>query len=267
MNRLVAITAFALLLSACGQENAATQTVKVADSDTSEVKTEKHSGLLLDNMNLEVRPGDDFNAYVNGTWIDTNEIPADRASNSVGLIVHEEATANVKTIIEEAANGDSPKGSDEQKVGALFASYMDMETRNRLGVTPLDSEFARVATLENYDQLAVYFAEVNKIGIDLPFALAQYVDFKDPNTYMMYTWQAGLGLPDREYYFEEGERSEEIRNAYVSHIQKMHAKAGIAVGVDVSHGRINDPFFQILDCLVFAFQPPPFPQPINLNFP
>ncbi len=225
MNKIIAASALTLLLAACGQEN-----TKTAPAELADVEVEKHSGLLLDNMNTDIRPGDDFNAYVNGTWIDTNEIPADRASNSVGLIVHEEATANVKTIIEEAADGDFAKGSDEQKVGALYASYMDMETRNQLGVTPLESEFAKVEALENHEQLAVYFADANKVGVDLPFALSQYVDFKDPNSYMMYTWQAGLGLPDREYYFEEGERSDEIRNAYVSHVEKMFVLAGMPDG-------------------------------------
>ena len=231
MNKIIAASTLTLLLAACGQDNTPTQTQIAEVADT---HVEKHSGLLLENMNTEVRPGDDFNAYVNGSWIDTNEIPADRASNSVGLIVHEEATANVKTIIEEAADGDFAKGTDEQKVGALYASYMDMETRNKLGVTPLEPEFSRINTLENHGQLAAYFAEANKLGIDLPFALAQYVDFKDPNTYMMYTWQAGLGLPDREYYFEEGERSEEIRRAYVSHMETMFAKAGLANGEDAA---------------------------------
>jgi len=225
MNKVIATAALTILLAACGQDNTATPAVEVAD-----VEVEKHSGLLLENMNRDIRPGDDFNAYVNGTWMDTNEIPADRASNSVGLMVHEEATSNVKIIIEEAANGDFAKGSDEQKVGALYASYMDMETRNLLGVKPLESEFVKIEALENHQQLAVYFAEANKLGIDLPFALSQYADFKDPTTYMMYTWQAGLGLPDREYYFEEGERSDEIRDAYVSHMEKMLALAGITDG-------------------------------------
>jgi len=228
MIRIIAASALALLLAACGQEPVPAQTAQVAEPEATEVAAPKHSGLLLENMNTAIRPGDDFNAYVNGTWIETTEIPADRASNSVGLLVHEEATSNVKIIIEEAANGDFAKGSDEQKVGDLYASYMDMETRDTLGVKPLEAEFAKVAALENHEQMAVYFAESNKIGIDLPFALAQYVDFKDPNTYMMYTWQGGLGLPDREYYFEEGDRSEEVRQAYVAHIQQMFAKAGLA---------------------------------------
>ena len=165
MNRIIAASTLLILLAACGQDNTSTQSVQVAEVEIVTPEVGIHSGLLLENMNTSVRPGDDFNAYVNGTWIDTNEIPADRASNSVGLIVHEEATANVKTIIEESANGDFAKGSDEQKVGALYASYMDMETRNQLGVTPLEAEFAKVAALENYEQLAVYFAEANKTYI------------------------------------------------------------------------------------------------------
>lgn len=235
MNRIFAACTLTLLLTACGQDNTSTQSIEVADVEVVNPGNEQHSGLLLENMNTAIRPGDDFNAYVNGTWIETNEIPADRASNSVSLIVHEEATANVKTIIEEAADGDFAKGSDEQKVGALYASYMDMETRNQLGVTPLEAEFAKVDALENHQQLAVYFAEENKVGVSQPFVLGQYVDFKNPNSYMMYTWQAGLGLPDREYYFDEGERSDEIRAAYVSHIETMFEKAGLADGKEAAN--------------------------------
>ena len=234
MNKTIAALALLTLLSACGQENTSTQTAEAVDandtSETVEVVTEKHSGLLPDFMNLDLRPGDDFNAFVNGTWMDTAEIPADRASDSVGLMVHEQSVANVKIIIEESAAGDFAKGTDEQKVGDLYTSYMDMETRNELGVTPLQQEFAKIHELGGKQDLAVYFAEANKIGINVPFSLSQYVDFKNPNTYMMYTWQAGLGLPDREYYFEEGDDAEKIRAEYQAHIEKMFELAGLADG-------------------------------------
>lgn len=230
MNKFIVGTAFVLLLTACGQDTTS-ESIEVASApEGATAETEKHSGLLLEHMNADVRPGDDFNAYVNGTWIDNSEIPADRAGNSVGLEVHEEATANVKIIIEESAEGDFAKGTDEQKVGALYNSYMDVKTRNELGITPLEREFATIGALTDYRQLAVYFAEVNKLGINMPFALAQYVDFKNPNTYMMYTWQGGLGLPDREYYFEQDEKSENIRAAYVAHIEKMFDLAGLPAG-------------------------------------
>ena len=155
MNRMIVTAALAVLLAACGQDPSTTQTVKTEEVKSTVVEEQEYSGLLLENMDTNVRPGDDFNAYVNGTWTATNEIPADRASNSVGLIVHEQATANVKIIIEEAAEGDFAVGSDEQKVGALYTSYMDMEQRNQLGVTPIEHEFAKIEALQDHQQLAV----------------------------------------------------------------------------------------------------------------
>lgn len=240
MNKLLTSLAIAALLTACGkgpeQQQVAGQTAidavenQPAAAEATEAAPEKHSGLLLDYMNTDVRPGDDFNAFVNGGWMDSAVIPADRASDGVGLMVHEQSTENVKIIIEESANGDFAKGTDEQKVGDLYTSYMDLETRNQLGADPLQHDFARIGELTNNTELAIYFAEANKLGVNLPFALGQYVDFKDPNTYMMYTWQGGLGLPEREYYFEEGEKSEGIRSAYLAHIETMFGLAGLLDG-------------------------------------
>ncbi|HLF31048.1 MAG TPA: M13 family metallopeptidase [Xanthomonadales bacterium] len=235
MNRIIATLAAMLLLSACSPDSDVTPTAAEASPDATEIAAapapvEKHSGVLQANMDTAVRPGDDFNAFVNGGWMASAEIAPDRASNSVGLEVHERAEENVKLIIEESAEGNFVPGSDEQKVGDLYRSYMDMETRNVLGISPLAAEFTRVDAIENHTQLAQYFAAANKIGVGVPFSLNQYVDFKDPDTYMMYVYQGGLGLPDREYYFEQGEKSEAIRLAYVAHIEKMFALAGLAEG-------------------------------------
>lgn len=240
MIRLIAVMVLTMLLTACGQgsppvltaENTNTpQTPEPADAvDQSVAGNAKHSGLLLEYMDTDIRPGDDFNTFVNGAWIDSAIIPADRSSTGAMLMVHEKSVESVKVIIEESAAGDFAKGSDEQKVGDLYNSFMDVETRNQRGISPLESEFSRIQELEDREDLAVYFAEANKLGVNVPFALRQYADFKDPNTYMMYTWQAGLGMPDREYYFKEGEESENIRTAYQSHIAKMFGLAGLAEG-------------------------------------
>ncbi len=217
--------ALSVVLAACGQSD------PISESNEKPIASiEKYSGIYAENINPDVRPGDDFNAFVNGTWMDGAEIAADRASNSVGLEVHERSQARVKIIIEESASGDFANGTDEQKVGDLYNSYLDMETRNKLGMTPLQGEFEEIEALENYEQLAVYFAKANKIGVDLPFIVTQGVDYKDPNTYMMYTFQGGLGLPDREFYFTEGEKSEEIRIAYLAHIAKMFELANLPEG-------------------------------------
>ncbi|MGH8193809.1 MAG: M13 family metallopeptidase [Woeseiaceae bacterium] len=209
------------MLAACGQNKDET----VAVESTEEPKL--HSGLLLAHMDTDVRPGDDFNAYVNGGWIDTAAIPADKPGYGIGTMLNDQAQEQVKAIIEQAAEGDFPEGSDEQKVGNLYHSYMDMETRNSLGTKPLKHEFETIDALENYDQLVVYFAEANKTGFSMPFTLQQYVDFKNPDTYMMYTYQAGLGLPDREYYFKDDDKSAEIRKQYVTYVATMLDLAGI----------------------------------------
>lgn len=230
MKKWIAALATTALVTACGQGNETEVATVAAPAETPTADITAHSGVLIDNMDINVRPGDDFNAYVNGGWMATAEIPADRPSNSVGLQVHEEATGNVRLIIEESAEGDFAKGTDEQKVGDLYASYMDAETRNTLGVSPIERDFQAIDALEDYRDLAVYFAEVNKLGVNVPWALGQYVDFKDPSTYMIYTFQSGLGLPDREYYFDDSERGLEIRAAYVAHVEKMFGLAGLKNG-------------------------------------
>ena len=225
MNKIVSgYVALGLVLCACGQNRDASVAVDTAS------EPELHSGLLLEHMNTRVKPGDDFNAYVNGQWIDTVTIPADKAGYGIGTILNDQSQEHVKAIIELSAEGDFAKGSDEQKVGDLYHSYMDMETRNARGVSPMRGEFEKIDAISSYDDLAVYFAEANKVGFAMPFVLQQYADFKNPNTYMMYIYQAGLGLPDREYYFTGDARSEEIRQKYVAHVATMLDMAGIGNG-------------------------------------
>ena len=227
------LASLSLLLAACGQDNAATETPDAAATETPEVAKvayTKHSGLLLEHMNPDVRPGDDFNAFVNGGWIEATTIPADKSRYGIGTILRDESQDHVKAIIEESAEGDFAKGSNEQRVGDLFASFMDMEKRNELDVSPLDAEFEKIDALNDREELAVYFAEANKLNVSMPFTLSQYADFKDPKYYMMYTYQGGLGLPDREFYFLEDEKSVDIRAKYVEHIAKMFDMAGLGDG-------------------------------------
>ena len=188
------------------------------------------SGILTQHMDTLVNPGDDFTSFVNGTWVKNTEIPADKASYGVGYIVHEESEDNVKKIIEESSKGDFAKGSDEQKVGDLYQSFMNIEKRNELGVLPLQDELAKVDGISNYDELATYFAYANKVGVNVPLGLFVYQDFKDPTIYTVYTWQSGLGLPDRDYYLKEDDRSREIKTKYGEHIEKMFNLAKLPDG-------------------------------------
>ncbi len=104
---------------------------------------------------------------------------------------------------------------------------MDIETRNKLGTKPLNDDLAMIDAIEDYSDLAAYFAYANRYGFGTPFAIGQVPDFKSPKEYMIYTWQAGLGLPERDYYFKDDEASQKIRDAYVPHIEKMLSLAGM----------------------------------------
>ena len=188
------------------------------------------SGILTQNMDTLVNPGDNFTAYVNGTWVKNTEIPADKSSYGIGYIVHEESEDNVKKIIEECASGDFEIGSDEQKVGDLFQSYMDMEKRNELGVAPLQTELDKIDAISNKDELATYFGYANTYSINNPMTMFISPDFKNPDVYAVYAYQSGLGLPDREYYLKTDERSKEIQSKYVEHIEKMFDLANISNG-------------------------------------
>jgi putative endopeptidase len=185
------------------------------------------SGLYLENMDTTVRPGDNFQMYVNGTWIKNTEIPADKARYGAGTIVHEKSQEDVKAIIEESASAENEFGTDEQKVGDLYASYMDMDKRNELGTTPLVAEFDKIEGLSEHKDLARYFAYANKLGYGTPMNLFVYADLKNPTGYSVYNWQGGLGLPDREYYLSDDGKFPEQRTAYVAHVEKMLSLAGL----------------------------------------
>ncbi len=228
MKKTITGAAALILLAGCGQ-----QTTPEPEA-AAEAAPEPISGIDLSYINPDVRPGDDFFAHVNGKWVEEFEMPADKARYGTFDKLREESQEDVKAIIEMSATGDFANGTDEQKVGDLYKSYLDLETRNTRGTEPLQAELDRIAAISNHDDLAVYFASATKRGYAMPFQLFQFADMKDPNYYGVYTFQAGLGLPDREYYFNEDEKSASIRNQYVAHIAKMYELAGFDAGAEAA---------------------------------
>ena len=213
MNRLLIGAAALLLVSACTDNTPQPQ-----------------SGIELQYMDTSVAPGDDFFRYVNGKWLKTTDIPADKSNYGTFGILSDEAQDNVRKIIEASATGDFVEGSDEQKVGDLYKSYMDFDTRDARGVAPLKPELERIRAISSYDDLASYFAGANKRGYSMPFNTTQDADMKDPGFYGIYVFQNGLGLPDREYYLKDDPKSAELRQKYVVHIAKMFEIAGLDDG-------------------------------------
>jgi len=224
MKQLVTGAMALIVLTACGKQ----ETESVTEEAAAPVVL--GSGLDLAAMDKTVKPGDDFFAFMNGTWIKETEIPADRSTYGGFGILNDEAQADVKVIVEESASGDFAKGSDEQKVGDLYKSYLDMDARNKLGVSPLAGAFEQIDAIANYDDLAVFMAAGNKRGLSMPVDIGQLADWNDSSKYSMIVTQGGLGLPDREYYTKDDEKSVELRAAYVGHIEKMFDLVGLPDG-------------------------------------
>ncbi len=215
-NQSIGITiaaAAVLMLSSCNK-NEKTETMT--------------SGVALNNMDTLVKPGDDFDAYVNGTWFKNNAIPADRSSYGNFDVLADKAQENVKAIIEASSKGKFADGLNEQKIGDMYASYMDMKARDAKGLAPLNADFKNIDAIKDYNDLAAYFGKANKTGDMIPFSVGVMEDLKDPTKYMLITWQGGIGLPEREYYTLNDAKSQEIRTKYVAHVTNMLKIAGIA---------------------------------------
>jgi putative endopeptidase len=188
---------------------------------------ELNSGIVLKNMDTTVVPGNNFTAYVNGTWDRTTQIPSDKSRYGVGSIINDKAQEDVKAIIEQATKTGGKEGSEEQKIGDFYASYMNTKMRDSIGLTPLQADFKKIDAIASAKDLAAYFAYANKVGYMIPFSMGVMEDLKNPKQYMLITWQGGLGLPEREYYFLKDAKSAEIRTKYLSHIETMLGLAGL----------------------------------------
>lgn len=190
-------------------------------------KEELISGVTKNNMDTLVNPGDNFDAYVNGTWVKNNKIPADKTSYGAFDMLYDQSQKDVKAIIEEASKGTFTEGSDEQKIGDYYSSFMNRKDRETKGIAPIRPELKNIDAIANYSDLAAYFGKSNRTGVSMPFSVAVTEDFKNPKQYTLMTWQGGLGLPEREYYLQADAKMVETRIKYVAHIEKMLQLVGL----------------------------------------
>jgi putative endopeptidase len=197
--------------------------------ETSTAASTKPRTLGVDTKNFDtsVRPQDDFFRYVNGTWLKTAQMPADKARYGSFIELRDKSEAALRTLIEEAAAAEGKKaGTDLQKVGDLYQSFMDTERVESLGLTPVRADLDRVAALKSAQELPELFAAFARMGVQTPFGFYVGQDAKKSDRYIAYATQGGLGLPDRDYYFKTEPRFVETRAAYVAYIETLLRLAG-----------------------------------------
>ena len=186
------------------------------------------SGISKDNMDVAVRPQDDFYKYINGTWLKNTAIPADKPGWNAFAALDDEVKPQLRSLIEELAKTSNPvAGSKEQKVVDLYASYMDTASIDALGIKPLHTLFGKIAAVQDKKDIPALLAYMNRIGINNPVGFSVNQDDRNSTVNAVDLSQGGLGLPDRDYYLKDDDvKLKAVRDAYLAHIEKMLAMAG-----------------------------------------
>jgi putative endopeptidase len=177
------------------------------------------SGIETDELSDEVRPQDDLFRHVNSRWLADTEIPADRAAHGAFHILRDEAELDVRAIAEEAAAGPAPAGTEERKVGDLWAAFMDEDAVEGLDADPLADDLAEIRAVGSIPELVALLGRLQRHGT--PGLIEWFVDNdgEDATRYIVNLVQAGIGLPDEAYYREDAYT--EVRAAYVEHVGTM----------------------------------------------
>ncbi len=183
------------------------------------------AGLNTEARNLDVDPGDDFFAYANGAWYEAFEIPAEESTYGAFTSLRDLSEARTRVIIEDAAAANARQGSNAQKVGDFYNSFMDTETIEAKGLTPLQGELDRIAALSSHTEAVAFVNDPSVATIDV-WGGGVTLDQKNPDQYVYALGQAGLGLPDRDYYLAD--RFAEQKAAYEAHIARMMVLTGVA---------------------------------------
>ena len=182
-------------------------------------------GLDLSAMDSSVRPQDDFYNFVNGGWMKTNKIPADKPSWGTFYTLREETDEQCLTILDNLLKEQYPAGSEGEKIQILYKNYMDMDARNKAGLTPLEPTLKKIQAIQNLSDLQAYLEEATPLGENPIRGWGVYADMKDSNQNTIYLGNFGLGL-GRDYYQKESDSKTEAITKYQTFVTDIFKLLG-----------------------------------------
>lgn len=182
---------------------------------------------LEGNLDRSVNPADDFFIFANGTFIKNNPIPASESTYGIFNLVEDSVYEYLRQICVNASNDKSAlKGSNTQKIGDFFFSGLDENSIEKNGITPLNKWLEKINKVNSTDELMKVIAEMQTCGIYPLFSFFIGQDLMQSSVNKVYLYQGGIGLPERDYYFNDDTRTKNIREKYVQHIAKMMTLLG-----------------------------------------
>jgi endothelin-converting enzyme/putative endopeptidase len=224
------LTAFIGLLG-CQQETDRAQVTQKAETAPAPAAIELVSGIDQSGFNTSVRPQDDLFDYVNGSWVENTEMPADKARWGTFDALAEQSDKDIRTLVEEvSATQDVQDGTPAQKIRDFYNAYMDVETSTRLGAEAIRSELADIASASSLDDICRLFGTLAVYGVKSPIGGYIFSDQKDPSTNVVYLEQSGLTMPDRDYYLKDDEQFVKGRQLYLDYVASIFTQAGIENG-------------------------------------
>jgi len=212
--------ALALGLAGCHSQPTAEQT------KASAVAAEQQAGFALKNFDKTVAPQQDFFRFVNGNWVSDTEIPADKVRWGSFDELRESAEQQVLEIIRELAVAQHAQNSDAQKIADLYNSFLNESLINTLGLNPLRGDIARIQQVKTHQELAALWGELQRYRFGTPVAVFVGQDQRQSDQYVTGASQGGLGLPDRDYYLKDDERSVKLLGQYKDFIATLWQLAG-----------------------------------------
>lgn len=191
---------------------------------------------LFSNRDTTANPKDDFFSYANGGWFKQNPIPASELSNGIFRTIQDTINNQIKQICEKSAVAKNlKKGSNKQKIGDFYASAMDTISIDKTGLNPLKNELSKIDAIESIDAVVAQMAFSQTIGVGSGFSFYVSQDDKISTKYAVFLSQGGLGLGNRDYYFNTDSETTNIRNAYVVHLEKINSLLGFDVKIAKSN--------------------------------
>lgn len=185
-----------------------------------------HGDFLAANMDRSVDPGVDFFAYANGGWLKKHPIPPAESYWGISNVIRDEVYAKLRTIDENAAKTSAKPGSDEQKCGDFWATGMDEAKAEKLGLEPLRAQLDLIDTVATAQNAIALGCDLQRLGVNAFFGFYVDQDEKNSDLEAVHLLQGGLGLPDRDYYFNTEAGVAKVRAEYVGYVQKILELAG-----------------------------------------